>query len=141
MPNNWFKSFASLTGTPAYRGRPLTYTLGVMSHRVRRLLGLAVLLSALAAPGWYLLRESRAASTYQQAALDQSESQIVAALGEPDEVLPCGEYLWWNGDQANPSQNDGRCVKWTRYNFFLHAFAFGYSAEGKLVSRYEYFSE
>jgi hypothetical protein len=112
-----------------------------MSNRVGRLVGLAVLFLAVAASGLYLLRESRATSTYQQATLEQSESHILAALGKPDEVSPCGEYLWWNGDQASPPRNDGRCVKWVRYNFFLHAIAFGYSAEGKLVSRYEYFSE
>lgn len=113
----------------------------VESDRVGRLVGLAVILLAAVATGWYLLRESRAASAYQQATLEQSESHILGALGQPDEVLPCGEYLWWNGDQANPPRNDGRCVKWVRYNFFLHAFAFGYSAEGKLISRYEYFLE
>jgi hypothetical protein len=86
-------------------------------------------------------RESRAEEAYESATLGEPEVEIVAKVGEPDEVLPCGKYLWWNGDQANPKPNDGRCVKWVRYNFFLHAIAFGYSADGKLVSRYHYQSE
>jgi hypothetical protein len=86
-------------------------------------------------------REARAASAYKQATLGQSEAEIVAAAGQPDETLPCGEFLWWNGDQFNPPKNDGRCVKWVRYNFFLGAYAFGYSADGRLVSRYQYQSE
>jgi hypothetical protein len=89
----------------------------------------------------YLVRESRASSAYESAQLGQSEASIVERLGPPDEVLTCGEYLWWNGDQANPATNNGQCKKWVRYNFFVHAFAFGYSSDGKLVSRYEYSSE
>lgn len=90
---------------------------------------------------WYLFREARASSTYAGAVLGQDEGTIISKLGKPDQELECGKYLWWSGDQANPQENDGRCKKWVRYNFFLHAFAFGYSADGKLVSRYEYSSE
>ena len=91
--------------------------------------------------GRYLVRESRTSSTYDSVQLGQNEASIVERLGPPDEVLKCGEYLWWNGDQANPPSNNGQCKKWVRYNFFLHAFAFGYSSDGMLVSRYEYSSE
>jgi hypothetical protein len=91
--------------------------------------------------GRYFLREARASSTYASAQLGQSEASVLESLGPPDEVLKCGEYLWWNGDQANPPRNEGQCKRWVRYNFFLHAFAFGYSSDGKLVSRYEYSSE
>lgn len=91
--------------------------------------------------GHYLFREHRADSVFQNATLGEAEVQIVDRLGKPDETLPCGPYLWWNGDQFNPPKNDGRCRKWVRYNFILHAFAFGYSVDGKLVSRYEYSSE
>jgi hypothetical protein len=91
--------------------------------------------------GRYLLRENRASSAFENAALGQKEAIVLERLGPPDEVLNCGKYLWWNGDQENPPLNDGRCKKWVRYNFFVHAFAFGYSRDGKLVSRYEYSSE
>ncbi len=89
----------------------------------------------------YLVRESRTSSAFESAQLGQSEASIVERLGKPDEVLKCGDYLWWNGDQVNPKANTGQCKKWVRYNFFEHAFAFGYSSDGKLVSRYEYSSE
>jgi len=89
----------------------------------------------------YLVREHRASSAYDHARLGQDEASVVKQLGPPDQVLDCGQYLWWNGDQSNPQKNEGQCKKWVRYNFFLHAFAFGYSSDGKLVSRYEYSSE
>jgi hypothetical protein len=89
----------------------------------------------------YLVREHRASSAYDRARLGQDEASVVKQLGPPDQVLDCGQYLWWNGDQANPQKNEGQCKKWVRYNFFLHAFAFGYSSDSKLVSRYEYSSE
>jgi len=103
----------------------------------------STILIAILAIWWFLYgsREARSARAYEHAVLGQSEAEIVHMIGEPDEVLPCGEFLWWDGDRADPPRNDGRCQKWVRYNFFLHAFAFGYSADGHLVSRYEYFSE
>jgi hypothetical protein len=91
--------------------------------------------------GRYLFLEARADSTYTNAQVGDAEEAIVTKLGVPDQVLPCGKYLWWNGDQENPPRNIGQCKKWVRYNFFLHAFAFGYSSDGTLVSRYEYSSE
>ncbi|MRW89026.1 hypothetical protein GJ699_03420 [Duganella sp. FT80W] len=109
--------------------------------RIVKALLVCVLVLALGSCGQYMLREARAQSTYDNAELGQSEQIVLEKLGLPDEVLECGEHLWWNGDQANPPKNNGECKKWVRYNFFLHAFAFGYSREGKLVSRYVYRSE
>ncbi len=104
---------------------------------------MALCLVVLGTRAWiqYLLHEARADSAYTHAQIGQTEASIVAKLGAPDEVLPCGEYLWWNENQANPPQNKGQCKKWVRYNFFVHAFAFGYSSDGMLVSRFEYGSE
>jgi hypothetical protein len=110
---------------------------------MKKNISLAIVLICVALIVYWLKfsRESRAEEAYESATLGGPESGIVAKVGEPDEVLPCGKYLWWNGDQANPEPNDGRCVKWVRYNFFLHAIAFGYSADGKPVYRYHYQSE
>lgn len=109
--------------------------------RAVKALGILLALFLLVEWGWYLFREAQASSAYASAALGQDEGIVIGKLGKPDKVQQCGEHLWWNGDQANPPKNDGQCSKWVRYNFFLHAFAFGYSAGGKLVSRYEYSSE
>ena len=87
------------------------------------------------------MSESRTESIFNQAVLGQTEASIEDSLGKPDQVLPCGKFLRWNGDMANPPLNDGRCVKWARYNYALSAYAFGYSKDGKLVSRYHYVSE
>ena len=83
----------------------------------------------------------RAGDIYARATRGQTEAAIINELGPPDNESPCGEYLWWDGDFVNPPANNGICVKWVRYNYFLSAWAFGYSAEGKLVSRYHYVSE
>ena len=109
--------------------------------KVAKALILGAIVLVVGSCGCYLIREGRAKSAYESAQVGQSESVILEALGPPDQVLECGEYLWWNGDQANPPRNHGECKKWVRYNFILHAFAFGYSREGALVSRYVYRSE
>jgi hypothetical protein len=83
----------------------------------------------------------RSGNVYEQAVRGQSESSIIDELGKPDTVEPCGEFLWWDGDMANPPPNKGSCIKWARYNYFVSAWAFGYSTDGKLVSRYHYVSE
>jgi hypothetical protein len=109
--------------------------------KVIKAFALGVLVLTVGSCGYYLIREGRARSAYESAQVGQNESVILEKLGPPDQALECGEYLWWNGDQANPPRNEGQCKKWVRYNFFLHAFAFGYSSEGALVSRYVYHSE
>lgn len=110
----------------------------------RKIIGIPATFLALAligSCGRYLIRESRASAMYENIQRGENEAIVVKQLGSPDQVLECGEYLWWGGDQDNLPKNDGRCKKWVRYNFFLHAFAFGYSSDGKLVSKYEYSSE
>lgn len=97
--------------------------------------------AATALLGVYWHRESTTERFYNQASLGQSEARMLATLGAPDREFPCGEWLWWNGDTANPPKNDGRCAKWVRYDFPFGAYAFGYSHDGKLVSRYHYVSE
>lgn len=112
-----------------------------MPAKIIRCVVLSTLLAVTALSGRYLLREHRADVVYQHATRGEAERQITNQLGDPDETLSCGPYLWWNGDQTFPAKDDNKCRKWVRYNFFLHAFAFGYSTDGKLVSRYEYSSE
>ena len=111
----------------------------------RRVTVLVLCLTVLLAGGVgrYFLREARAHATFDSAQKGQSEASVLERLGPPDEVHECGENLWWAGQaqEADPPRNEGQCKKAVRYNFFLHAFEFGYSGDGRLVSRYEYFSE
>jgi hypothetical protein len=83
----------------------------------------------------------RTGKVYSETVRGQSEASIVRELGQPDSETVCGEHLWWDGEAFNPPANNGTCVKWVRYNYSLSAWAFGYSADGKLVSRYHYVSE
>lgn len=82
-----------------------------------------------------------AGDVYAHVAKGQSEVSILKVLGRPDAEMPCGQFLWWDGDTANPEPNRGQCVRWVRYSYFSSAWAFGYSHDGKLVSRYHYVSE
>ena len=102
------------------------------------IIALIILLVAVAA-NFY--GDTKASKVFANARVGQDESLIVGILGRPDQELPCGMFLWWDGDRANPPANNGLCVKWVRYNYFLSAWAFGYSKDGKLVSRYHYVSE
>jgi hypothetical protein len=66
---------------------------------------------------------------------------VVSALGQPDVVRACGNNLWWGDDSQYRGVNDGRCVTEERYEYFLTAYGVGYSADGRVVSKYRYFSE
>jgi hypothetical protein len=72
---------------------------------------------------------------------DATEQIVVAKIGEPDTVSTCPDSIWWGADPDYRRKNDGRCVKWARYEFFLIAYGIGYSTDGRVVSKYRYASE
>ena len=102
------------------------------------LLGIVGVITSVAA---HFYQDWRTGEVYDKVIRGQSEASILEALGTPDSVEPCSDHLSWDGDTFNPPANNGLCVKWVRYNYFLSAWAFGYSADGILVSRYHYVSE
>jgi hypothetical protein len=85
--------------------------------------------------------DHRAGSAFQRIEMGAPESAVVALLGEPDVKRPCGDNLWWGGDGDYRGKNDGRCVTEVRYEYFLSAWAVGYSKDRHVVSKYHYFSE
>ena len=66
---------------------------------------------------------------------------VISQLGKPDVTRPCGKNLWWGGDGDYLGRNDGVCVTEDRYEYFLSAWGVGYTADGRAVSKYHYFSE
>lgn len=70
-----------------------------------------------------------------------THASVVASLGQPDVVRSCGSNLWWGDDSNYRGLNDGRCTTEERYEHFLTAYGVGYSADGRVVSKYRYFSE
>jgi hypothetical protein len=66
---------------------------------------------------------------------------VISQLGKPDVTRPCGKNLWWGGDGDCLGRNDGVCVTEDRYEYFLSAWGVGYTADGRAVSKYHYFSE
>jgi hypothetical protein len=85
--------------------------------------------------------DNRAGVAFQSIEMAAPESAVVSLLGKPDVERPCGENLWWGGDGDYRGKNDGRCVTEVRYEYFLSAWAVGYSADRHVVSKYHYFSE
>jgi hypothetical protein len=48
---------------------------------------------------------------------------------------------WWGGDGDYLGRNEGVRVTEDRYEYFLSAWGVGYTADGRAVSKYHYFSE
>jgi hypothetical protein len=85
--------------------------------------------------------DSRAGQAFQKIEMGASETEVIKLLGRPDVERKCGENLWWGGDYDFRGKNDGRCVTEVRYEYFLSAWAVGYTADRHVVSKYHYFSE
>lgn len=111
-----------------------------------------ILLAALIAPfvaiaiggsllivNWSL--DAWAGHKFDQIGWGESEATVVDRMGKPDTVRRCGENLWWGDDAHSRGKNDGSCVTEVRYEYFLSAWAIGYSKDGRVVSKYHYFSE
>ena len=85
--------------------------------------------------------DSRAGRQFARIQLNEGTRDVEALMGRPDVSRPCGGNLWWGGDGDYRGKNDGRCVTEVRYEHFLSAWAIGYSSDGRVVSKYHYFSE
>jgi hypothetical protein len=85
--------------------------------------------------------DARAGRAFEKIEMGASAQTVIAALGTPSTVRPCGKYLWWGGDGDYRGENDGRCVTEARYEYFLSAWGVGYSKDARVVSKYHYFSE
>lgn len=84
---------------------------------------------------------SRKADAFYAIAENTPRATVMTALGRPDVVRDCEKHLFWGGDSQYRGPNDGRCVTEERYEYFLTAYGVGYSADGRVVSKYRYFSE
>lgn len=115
-----------------------------LSHRLL-LVALALPLLAGTAVVFSWIASATAASWKEDAFYAIAENApraiVVAALGSPDVVRDCGKNLWWGDDSQYRGPNDGRCVTEERYEYFLTAYGVGYSADGRVVSKYRYSSE
>ena len=85
------------------------------------------------------LLDFRAGKAFARIELGLTEARVIAYMGGPSQTEQCGEQLWWN-DKALGS-NDGRCVKWARYNYRHSNWGIGYSADNHVVSKHHYDSE
>ena len=104
---------------------------------------IAIALIAIAAACFFVDQalDARARRQFEAVQMNAKAQDVEAAMGRPDRSRPCGENPWWGGDGDYRGKNDGRCVTEVRYEHFLSAWAIGYSADGRVVSKYHYFSE
>ena len=96
----------------------------------------AIVLAALLLNG---LLNWRAGKAFDHIQLGYNEKKVISYMGAPSKIETCGEWLWWDGKIQG--KNEGRCVKWARYNYLLSSWAIGYSADNHVVSKYHYVSE
>ena len=89
----------------------------------------------------YFYRETKVDNFFTSVKKGDRKLDLITSLGTPDSTGQCGKWLWWGDDSKYIGENKGECVEWIRYNFFLHAYGFGFSKDGKIVSKYQYFSE
>ncbi len=85
--------------------------------------------------------DNQAGQDFLKIEMNAPEIAVISLMGNPDNEKACGKNLWWGGDYDYRGKNDGRCVREVRYEYFLSAWAVGYSADRHVVSKYHYFSE
>ena len=117
-------------------------------ERMRNSRGALILLASVGVPvavvaaWWWVTGSARAESeAFYGIAQNAPRSVVVAKMGAPSVTRKCGSSLWWGDDSQYRGKNDGRCVTEERYERFLTAYGVGYSAEGRVVSKYRYTSE
>jgi len=83
--------------------------------------------------------DAKAGRQFDRVQMNAKSQDVEAMMGTPDVTRPGGKYIWWGNEYRG--ENDGRCVTEVRYEHFLSAWAFGYSADGHVVDKYRYVSE
>jgi hypothetical protein len=90
---------------------------------------------------YYRYRLNHVSKLFWKVERNTLRSNIELIIGPPDIIDICDNNLWWRDDRAQPIPNNGLCIVFVQYNFFLESFAFGYSEKGLLTSKYHYQSE
>jgi len=76
---------------------------------------------------------------FERISRSDSRDSVLAMLGKPDTIAPCGQDLWWNGTYF---KNDGRCVEsWSYSGGFLSRYEVSFDARGMVVAKYPFVSE
>ena len=104
-------------------------------------LSLLLLLACVVLVGRHFYHHQRVVSLFWSAERGTTRSNIETAIGVPDKSRPIPTSLWWGDDRDPGPKNYGECAVWVSYEFFLDAYAFGYSDTGQLVAKYHYASE
>jgi hypothetical protein len=80
------------------------------------------------------LLDWRAGKAFARVQPGDEQTKVIMYLGYPSSSGGCGTQLRWNEDSLGA--NDGRCVKEVRYDGRHGVWVLGYSAAGRVVSKY-----
>jgi hypothetical protein len=99
---------------------------------------LGLVLIGAAVMGFSALIDWRAGIAYGRVQKGDAETKVMLFLGRPTRYEPCGDPLWWDAQELG--KNDGRCVRYARYDYHHSSYAIGYSADHLVVSKHHYLS-
>lgn len=82
------------------------------------------------------LFDKREDYAFKKIAMHAPESIVIALMGAPNEIKPCGDSLWWGGKDDYRGRNDGRCVQEAHYRHLFDSWTVGYTQDHHVVSKY-----
>ena len=100
---------------------------------------LAIIL-IVAIPVVHIMQQRLDSRTFDSINQGDSKEDVVAALGQPDEIRRCPDTLYWGGDHKLLGPNSGQCVEEFYYSSMPGGWSVGFSSSGQAVHKYAYVS-
>ena len=86
------------------------------------------------------LRYEAKASAFSEIEKGASISQVVAMLGEPDEIRACSDFLFWEGDHKPLGPSDDQCENEYYYSWIMGGWSVSFDKSSEVIAKYEYCS-
>jgi len=99
-----------------------------------------VILLLTAIPAVHIMQQRSDSRSFDAINQGYSKKEVVAALGQPDEVRDCPDTLYWGGDHARIGPNNGQCVEEFYYSSMPGGWSVGFGDSGQAVHKYAYVS-
>lgn len=99
-----------------------------------------VILIFAALPVVHVLQQQNDSNAFDAIEPGASKEDVVAALGQPDEIRACPDTLFWGGNHRVLGPNNGQCVEEFYYSSAPGGWSIGFDAEGHAVSKFAYVS-
>jgi len=99
-----------------------------------------VVLLLVAIPVVHILQQKSDSQAFDAIKQGDSKEEVVAVLGQPDEVRSCPDTLYWGGDHKRLGPNNGQCVEEYYYSSMPGGWSVGFGNAGQAVHKYAYVS-